>query len=85
MQTTLGSNNSNLSETKLKITTLNIENLNTNRVLLSQLLQKNDIVCIQEHWLFSFEKSVLEEFAQSCGFLTMIKCSDENEPIGQKL
>ena len=85
MQTTLGSNNSNLSETKLKITTLNIENFNTNKVLLSQLLQKNDIVCIQEHWLFSFEKSVLEEFAQSCGFLTMIKCSDENEPIGPKL
>ena len=62
------------------ISTFNIENLYSNNVHLSTLLGTIDIIAIQEHWLFKFEKSKLQEFAENYKFSCFIKSVDENLP-----
>ena len=66
------------------ISTFNIENLYSNNVYLSTLLGTIDIIAIQEHWLFKFEKSKLHEFAENYKFSCFIKSVDENYPISVK-
>ena len=39
---------------------------------------------MQEHWLFTFEKGKLEEFALSHNYSCLIKCVDENDPISAR-
>jgi hypothetical protein len=55
-----------------------------NNVYLSTLLGTIDIIAIQEHWLFKFEKSKLHEFAENYKFSCFIKSVDENYPISVK-
>ncbi|CAG2222864.1 unnamed protein product [Mytilus edulis] len=72
---------------KLKATVIssfNVENFTTNAVYLSELLGNVDILAIQEHWLWSFEKSKLETFAAERDFCTTIKCTDEYDPISNR-
>ena len=44
----------------LKIGTLNVKNIETNRVFVKEMLQSCDILSLQEHWLFSFQLSDIE-------------------------
>jgi hypothetical protein len=63
----------------LKITSINIEGIKGNSAYVSQLLAENTIICLQEHWLFSFESKMLYNL-----FPTMdiqIKCVDDSNPI----
>lgn len=62
------------------ISTFNIENFYSNNVYLSTLLGTIDIIAIQEHWLFKFGKSKLQEFAENYKFSCFIKSVDENLP-----
>ncbi|CAG2230108.1 unnamed protein product [Mytilus edulis] len=66
------------------ISSFNVENFTTNAVYLSELLGNVDILAIQEHWLWSFEKSKLETFAAERDFCTTIKCTDEYDPISNR-
>jgi hypothetical protein len=59
------------------ISTFNVENFSSNAVYLQQILNRSDIVSIQEHWLFTFEKQKLN----TC----FLKCCDEMEPISPKI
>ena len=66
------------------ISTFNIENFCSNNAYLSTLLGTIDIIAIQEHWLFKFEKSKLQEFDENYKFSCFIKSVDENYPISVK-
>lgn len=67
------------AKSSIKIVTANIKNFNADKVYLHHLLQNYDIVCIQEHWLFNFEKSNLEKVSNthSCH----AKSVDDSDPI----
>ena len=44
-----------MKETELlKIGTLNVKNVESNSVFVTELLKMCDILAIQEHWLFNF-------------------------------
>ena len=45
------------------------------------MLKYKDIICLQEHWLYNFEKHKLEEFCSERGFECFLKCSDDADPI----
>ena len=62
-----------------------MENFTTNDVYLQQIRNRSDIVNIQEHWLFTFEKHKLIDFCSDNGFNCLIKCCDEFEPISPKI
>ena len=47
----------------ITIASLNIENFHSNKLFLKILMENTDIIAIQEHWLFAFEKDDLTEFA----------------------
>ena len=49
------------TKSELSIVTVNVKNYNANKLYLEQLLNNFDIICIQEHWLFSFEKDILKQ------------------------
>ena len=71
-----------VSEEKFtKLVSVNIENFNTNLVFLETLLNDFQIVAIQEHWLYGFEKGKLIDFCEKHGFSIMIKSSDDNDPL----
>ena len=71
-----------VSEEKFtKLVSVNIENFNTNLVFLETLLNDYQIVAVQEHWLYGFEKGKLIDFCEKQGFSTMIKSSDDNDPL----
>ena len=40
----------------LSVVTMNIEGIVANKLYLQKLISENLIVCIQEHWLWSFQK-----------------------------
>ena len=67
---------------KFTIVTSNIYNYKSNRVYLQQLLKHYDIVCIQEHWMFNFEKKVLSEASSS--HVCFAKSVDDEDPISPK-
>ena len=48
----------------------------------SSILKQHDIILLQEHWLYSFEKPYLEQLADSLGWGVVIKCVDDEDPIG---
>ncbi|KAK3101860.1 hypothetical protein FSP39_006848 [Pinctada imbricata] len=66
---------------KVNITTFNIENFRSNNCYLLDLFQHSDIIAIQEHWLYKFEKQDLIDFCTKAGFRSAIQCSDEDNPI----
>ena len=57
------------------------KNFNTNLVFLETLLNDYQIVAVQEHWLYGFEKGKLIDFCEKQWFSTMIKSSDDNDPL----
>ena len=67
------------NHTKIKLATLNIENVTSNYAYLQDLLKFCDIVCIQEHWLHRFEVGVLEKIIPDHHFA--IKCYDDTNHI----
>ena len=65
--------------TSLKITTVNIEGVIANKLFLEQLCAQNDILCLQEHWLWDFQKQWLQN--NFTGFKSFARCHDSNDPI----
>ena len=63
------------SETKIVVGTLNIQNAKSNDLYLKQTLKRCDILCVQEHWLFSFEKDILMNISKNHEYRA--KCVDE--------
>ena len=55
----------NTEEEKLTITTFNVQGFRSNKVCLAKLLENTDILCIQEHWLYTFEKEEITNFTNS--------------------
>ncbi|CAG2257430.1 unnamed protein product [Mytilus edulis] len=47
------------AKTEITIGTLNIQNARSNELYLKQVLKRCEILCIQEHWLYSSEKHYL--------------------------
>ena len=45
------------------------------------MLKHKDIVCIQEHWLYNFEKYNLENFCNDHGFDCFLKCCDDADQL----
>ncbi|CAC5425410.1 unnamed protein product [Mytilus coruscus] len=45
----------------LRIVSFNIKGFNSNRNHFDELLDKHDIVLLQEHWLFNYEKELLKQ------------------------
>ena len=45
------------SEEKLNILSFNIEGIRSNAPYLHEILDKFNIICLQEHWLWDFEKN----------------------------
>jgi exonuclease III len=69
------------THTEISIASLNIDNIKSNTEYLQKLLEQHPIVCIQEHWLFNFEKDLIGKMLPNCRYA--IKCSDDNDPISQ--
>jgi hypothetical protein len=44
---------------------VNIQNAKSNDLYLKQTLKRCDILCVQEHWLFSFEKDILMNISKN--------------------
>ena len=63
----------------LHITSYNIQNFHANKVCLLELLEKNHIICLQEHWLFEFESSILTEVSEKHNVIS--KSVDIDDPI----
>ena len=56
-----------------------IEGVKVNKLYLQKLCQENDIVCLQEHWLWDFEKNWFKnEFMDIESF---VRCHDSNDNI----
>ena len=66
-------------EKLLKITTLNVKNLETNSQYVFKLLRSSDILCLQETCLFNFQFSRLDEIHKN--FEGFGKAVDDNDPI----
>ena len=64
-----------------KIVTLNIENFHTNKLYLKELMDTCEIICLQEHWLYNFEQSTLDDFCAENNFDSYIKSTDDSDPI----
>ncbi|KAK3085377.1 hypothetical protein FSP39_002384 [Pinctada imbricata] len=52
-----------------------------NKQVVQDLMKYNDIITIQEHWLFKFEENEIIELADSLDSMCLTVCSDEDEPI----
>ena len=63
----------------IRLATINIENIYSTTEYLKHLLTQADIVLIQEHWMFSYEKNQIEDILP--GYKSSIKCFDDHEPI----
>ena len=63
---------------KLGIATLNVDNIKTNACYVRELLQKYEILLIQEHWLHRYEENVLDKLFPN--FQYHIKCYDDTHP-----
>ncbi|VDI59355.1 Hypothetical predicted protein [Mytilus galloprovincialis] len=50
-------------EKEIVIGTLNVQNAISNQLYVNQVLKRCDILCIQEHWLYTFEKDKLNDFS----------------------
>jgi hypothetical protein len=50
---------------QITIGSLNIQNILANEVYLRAVLSQCDLLCIQEHWIFSHRKSIFQEIITS--------------------
>ena len=67
------------SNKTVKIVTCNIEGAISNKHYLEKLCKENHITCIQEHWLWEFQKHWLDENLQEVNVFS--RCHDTNENI----
>ncbi len=65
-------------KTSINILSFNIQGATGNKVYLDELVKKYDILCLQEHWLYSFEKKALDNMDQ---FTSFTRCIDDTVPI----
>jgi endonuclease/exonuclease/phosphatase family metal-dependent hydrolase len=56
-----------------------LHGLVSNKFYLTELLSSTSILCLQEHWLYSFEKQILQDLDKR--FLSVIKSVDDMVPI----
>ncbi len=49
-----------------------------NKLYLDEIVKKADIICLQEHWLYNFEKKTLDNIDQ---FTAFTRCIDDTVPI----
>ncbi|CAG2247840.1 unnamed protein product [Mytilus edulis] len=74
------SNDVTLEETSsLRIVSFNIKVFNSNKNYFNELLHKHDIILLQEHWLFNYEKEQLKQHYSD--FLTFSRHIDDDEPM----
>jgi endonuclease/exonuclease/phosphatase family metal-dependent hydrolase len=68
----------------ITIISLNSDGLLTNEVYIQHLITtyKPDVICIQEHWLYNFEKHKINILFKDYNNYT--KCVDDNDPITPK-
>ena len=59
--------------------TVNSEGVIANKLFLEELCANNDIICLQEHWLWDFQKEWISQNFKN--FDVFIRCHDSNEPI----
>ncbi|MES9884558.1 MAG: reverse transcriptase family protein [Sedimenticola sp.] len=64
---------------QLKIASLNVKNVETNKHYLTKLLENNDVVCLQETWLFTYQLGQLSELDKN--YDSHGKAVDDNDPI----
>ena len=64
----------------LSISTYNCENVKRSEQYIRHLLDTDDIVCLQEHWLYNHEQSVLVNMA-SPTHSVLCKSVDDGDPI----
>ncbi|VDI00795.1 Hypothetical predicted protein [Mytilus galloprovincialis] len=63
----------------LRIVSFNIKGFNSNKNYFDEILDKHDIVLIQEHWLFNYEKELLKQHHSD--LITFSRQIDDNEPL----
>ena len=68
----------------MKIITLNVEGISSNQVYLRKLIKDHrpHIICLQEHWLFNFEKDAIDLIHPDYSYVA--KSTDDAEPIPSK-
>ncbi|CAG2222940.1 unnamed protein product [Mytilus edulis] len=54
--------------TTLKVVAFNCKNIKTSTAAVNKLLEKNDIILIQEHWLFQFQIHLINEIGTNLNF-----------------
>jgi endonuclease/exonuclease/phosphatase family metal-dependent hydrolase len=68
-----------VSVSNLAIATFNIKNVRSNVSYLQSLMKSHDLIAIQEHWLFQFEKNFFEEINPQ--FFAISRHVDDDNPI----
>ena len=63
----------------LSIASCNIEGVKSNTVYFQKLCKNYDIVCVQEHWLWDFQKHEMQSLSVNKDF--HIRCYDSIEPL----
>ena len=58
------------------LTTYNVESIKSNHVYVEELFRTCDILCLQEHWLHTFEKHQIERLMPGCK--AVVRCFDED-------
>ena len=48
-------------QTHLSIASFNVKGFCSNEIFVNDLLCKYDIILLQEHWLFNYEKEILRQ------------------------
>ena len=59
--------------------TCNIEGVKANKLYLQKLCQNKDVECLQDHWLWDFDKHWLKTIIT--GFEPFVRCHDSNDNI----
>ena len=72
-------NTTNKDETLIIICTYNMQGFNSNKIGLHKLLESQQIICIQEHWLYTFENSEIGKMSPD--FAAAAKSNDHNDNI----
>ena len=67
----------------LNIASISTDGLRGNAAYIDQLLAKNTVVCIQEHWVYRFETDTIYNLFKQCS--GCITCSDNADQIPLKL
>ncbi|KAL5014899.1 hypothetical protein ScPMuIL_009169 [Solemya velum] len=65
----------------VRLSTCNIECFPSHAKYLEIVLNQNDLVALQEHWLYSFQQKQLMEFCAEHCFEAIIHSSDDGDPL----